>query len=71
MHEDQTGEKNAQRLKKAYPGQWAVVTGASEGIGKGYAFTLAASGYDVVLASRSQSKLDKVKMELNQAFPER
>ena len=40
--------------------QWAVVTGASEGIGRCYALDLARSGFNVVLVSRSMTKLEKV-----------
>uniref|UniRef100_A0AAV2MQH8 Uncharacterized protein n=1 Tax=Knipowitschia caucasica TaxID=637954 RepID=A0AAV2MQH8_KNICA len=41
-------------------GEWAVVTGASEGIGSAYAFALAERGMHVVIISRSKEKLDKV-----------
>ena len=34
-------------------GTWAVVTGASSGIGKSFAHHLARAGMNVVLASRS------------------
>ena len=45
-------------------GQWAVVTGATDGIGKAYAEELADEGMNVVLISRSQEKLDKVAAEI-------
>nr|XP_015195955.1 PREDICTED: very-long-chain 3-oxoacyl-CoA reductase-B-like [Lepisosteus oculatus] len=38
-------------------GQWAVVTGATSGIGKAYAIELARRGLDLVLISRSEKKL--------------
>ncbi|KAM9766112.1 very-long-chain 3-oxoacyl-CoA reductase-B [Menidia menidia] len=41
-------------------GQWAVVTGATDGIGKAYAEELARRGFSIVLISRSQEKLDEV-----------
>ncbi|XP_056463594.1 very-long-chain 3-oxoacyl-CoA reductase-B [Gadus chalcogrammus] len=41
-------------------GQWAVVTGATDGIGKAYAEELARRGFNIVLISRSQEKLDDV-----------
>ncbi|XP_040272764.1 very-long-chain 3-oxoacyl-CoA reductase-B-like [Bufo bufo] len=50
-------------LKKKYGG-WAVVTGASNGIGKAYAKELARRGFDVVLISRSVEKLQNVADEI-------
>ncbi|XP_054627159.1 very-long-chain 3-oxoacyl-CoA reductase-B [Dunckerocampus dactyliophorus] len=41
-------------------GKWAVVTGATDGIGKAYAEELARRGFAIVLISRSQEKLDEV-----------
>ncbi|CAL4113816.1 unnamed protein product, partial [Meganyctiphanes norvegica] len=53
------------RLFKGQPwttrfGQWAVVTGASDGIGKAYVHKLAARGMNVVLIARNKDKLDRV-----------
>ncbi|CAL4075820.1 unnamed protein product, partial [Meganyctiphanes norvegica] len=53
------------RLVKGQPwttrfGQWAVVTGASDGIGKAYVHKLAARGMNVVLIARNKDKLDGV-----------
>jgi len=45
-------------------GQWAVVTGATDGIGKAYAFALAKKGMSILLISRTESKLKDVKKEL-------
>ncbi|XP_040272737.1 very-long-chain 3-oxoacyl-CoA reductase-like [Bufo bufo] len=50
-------------LKKKYGG-WAVVTGATDGIGKAYAMELAMRGFDVVLISRNVEKLQKVAQEI-------
>ncbi|KAG8550504.1 hypothetical protein GDO81_024737 [Engystomops pustulosus] len=41
-------------------GKWAVVTGATDGIGKAYAEELARRGMCIVLISRTQEKLDEV-----------
>ncbi|CAN3474354.1 very-long-chain 3-oxoacyl-CoA reductase [Diutina catenulata] len=48
----------------AKKGKWAVVTGASDGIGKEYAFQLAAKGFNLVLVSRTQSKLEAIATEI-------
>ncbi|XP_032389892.1 hydroxysteroid (20-beta) dehydrogenase 2 isoform X2 [Etheostoma spectabile] len=47
-------------------GQWAVVTGATSGIGKAYACELARRGLDVVLISRSDEKLQITAKEIDQ-----
>jgi 17beta-estradiol 17-dehydrogenase / very-long-chain 3-oxoacyl-CoA reductase len=52
----------AKNLKKL--GKWAVVTGATDGIGKAYALALAKKGMSVVLISRTESKLQDVKKEI-------
>jgi 17beta-estradiol 17-dehydrogenase / very-long-chain 3-oxoacyl-CoA reductase len=46
-------------------GGWAVVTGASDGIGKAYASELARQNFNVVLISRTASKLDAVAAEIS------
>ncbi|KAL3101058.1 hypothetical protein niasHS_001518 [Heterodera schachtii] len=45
---------------------WAVVTGATDGIGKAYAAELALRGFNLVLISRSAHKLEAVATELKQ-----
>ncbi|XP_061658870.1 hydroxysteroid (20-beta) dehydrogenase 2 isoform X2 [Syngnathoides biaculeatus] len=45
-------------------GQWAVVTGATSGIGKAYATELARRGVDVVLVSRCDEKLRLLAQEI-------
>ncbi|XP_077378144.1 17-beta-hydroxysteroid dehydrogenase type 3 isoform X1 [Festucalex cinctus] len=47
-------------------GEWAVVTGASEGIGRQYAFVLAEQGMNVVIMSRTKVTLDKVAKEISE-----
>uniref|UniRef100_A0A671TIX5 Hydroxysteroid (17-beta) dehydrogenase 3 n=1 Tax=Sparus aurata TaxID=8175 RepID=A0A671TIX5_SPAAU len=46
-------------------GEWAVVTGASEGIGRAYAFVLAEQGMNVVIMSRTKVTLDQVAKEIS------
>ncbi|KAI1904025.1 hypothetical protein AGOR_G00001440 [Albula goreensis] len=49
-------------------GKWAVVTGATDGIGKAYAEELARRGFAMMLISRSQEKLDDVAQSLESRF---
>jgi len=42
-------------------GGWALITGASDGIGKGYAEELAKAGFNLILVSRTESKLVELK----------
>lgn len=42
----------------------ALVTGATSGIGKSTAITLAKNGYDVIITGRRQDRLDALKQEL-------
>jgi 17beta-estradiol 17-dehydrogenase / very-long-chain 3-oxoacyl-CoA reductase len=51
-------------IRKKCPDAWAVITGASEGIGKSYAIELAKRGFNVCLISRTKSKLDAVATEI-------
>lgn len=46
-------------------GKWAVVTGATDGIGKAYAKALAKKGMSVLLISRTEAKLKAVKEEID------
>ncbi len=50
---------------------WALVTGASAGIGQQFARELAARGFNVVLHGRNPAKLARVCDELAAAFPAR
>ncbi len=49
--------RQAQRLRARY-GPWAVVTGASSGIGREMALQLAEAGLNVVLVARGRDALD-------------
>jgi uncharacterized protein len=58
-------EKN--RLKYKY-GQWAIVTGASSGIGLELAERLAEAGLNIVICSRHFAKLQEIELRLKAAY---
>ena len=47
-------------------GQWAIVTGASKGIGKSYAYELAKRGLNLVLIARSEDLLMEISKDLQE-----
>lgn len=63
----QLSTNEQKRLKEKY-GQWAIVTGASSGIGLELATQLAAAGLNLVINSRSSDKLREVEKSLRQKF---
>ena len=50
-------------------GTWALVTGASDGIGAECCRQLAKDGFNIILVSRTQAKLDDVEQELKSIAP--
>jgi len=56
------GPKNINKF-----GKWAVITGSTDGIGKALAIFYAKKGMNLVLISRTQSKLDAVAKEVKAA----
>lgn len=50
---------------------WALVTGASDGIGRGFSEELLARGFNVILHGRNEKKLNDVKSELSKQWPDR
>ncbi|KAG6371820.1 hypothetical protein JVT61DRAFT_9181 [Boletus reticuloceps] len=55
--------KNLKRFG-ATKGSWAVVTGASDGIGKEFALQLAAAGFNILLVARNQAALASVAADI-------
>ena len=57
-------------LAKRYGGigTWALVTGASDGIGKEFCLKLAQDGFNVCLVARNQDKMQDVVREINTRF---
>lgn len=55
------------RLKTRY-GPWAVVTGASSGIGHEMALRLAEAGLNLVLVARSQTVLEQIAKDLRDRY---
>jgi 17beta-estradiol 17-dehydrogenase / very-long-chain 3-oxoacyl-CoA reductase len=50
-------------------GSWVLITGASDGIGKEFAVQTARSGYNLILASRTESKLTALADEITTKCP--
>src|SRR3977135_2375375 len=72
---DATSPKQAERSKKMRAaldkrrfGPWALVTGASSGIGREFARQLAASGLNVVLAARRRRLMEELAGQLKGEF---
>lgn len=51
-------------------GKWAVVTGATSGIGEAFAHELAGRGMNVLIISRTPAKLEKTKADILRRAPE-
>ncbi|XP_027553970.1 inactive hydroxysteroid dehydrogenase-like protein 1 [Neopelma chrysocephalum] len=49
-------------------GQWAVVTGGTDGIGKAYAQELAKRGINIILVSRNKEKLEAVSRTISETY---
>ena len=52
-----------------YQGRWAVVTGASSGLGRGIAARLADRGMSLVLTGRNEARLDESAQQIRSSAP--
>ncbi|MGA2901966.1 MAG: SDR family NAD(P)-dependent oxidoreductase, partial [Candidatus Acidiferrales bacterium] len=53
---------------KTWAGKWALITGASAGIGLEFAKLLAAGGANLVLTARRADRLQKIASELSAQY---
>ncbi|XP_050204770.1 very-long-chain 3-oxoacyl-CoA reductase-like protein At1g24470 [Mercurialis annua] len=59
--------RKPKNLKQSY-GSWALITGATDGIGKAFAYELAKQGLNLILVSRNIKKLKTVSKEIQENF---
>lgn len=50
-------------------GQWAVITGCTQGVGRSYAHQLAKRGMSLVLIARNLAKLEALEREMKVKYP--
>lgn len=60
--------RSGKNLKKIY-GKWAIITGATDGIGYGMAKAFAKRGLNVLLISRNKEKLEICQKEILSKYP--
>ena len=58
---------NKSNFLKKY-GSWAIVTGATDGLGKQFAIQLAAIGFNLVVVARRKDLLDALSKRLNETY---
>ena len=64
----QLSSKEQARLKSSY-GEWAVITGASSGIGRELAYQVGQSGLNLIIAARNEIALEQIKEDLENDHP--
>lgn len=62
---------NLSTYRHCESGSWALVTGASDGIGRAFSAELLSRGFNVLLHGRNEKKLEMVKRELLELHPKR
>ncbi|CRK90101.1 CLUMA_CG003819, isoform A [Clunio marinus] len=68
IYENILGPRFGKSINFSSYGRWALVTGATDGIGKEYAKSLAQRGMNIILVSRTLSKLEAVAKEIQEAY---
>ncbi|XP_065584269.1 very-long-chain 3-oxoacyl-CoA reductase-B-like, partial [Artemia franciscana] len=68
LYTTRIGSMLGKSIKMKDMGEWAVVTGATDGIGKAYAEECARHGINTVLISRSLNKLQNVALEIESRY---
>ena len=66
-YEDALEEFNLRWMKEKY-GEWGVILGATEGVGKAFCEKIAAGGMNVVMVGRREEKLKELGQELHKTY---
>ena len=56
--------------EKLYTNQYALITGATGGLGKAFVYAVAKRGYSLLLTGRNVEKLQALQAELQEKFPD-
>lgn len=56
--------------ERLHTNEYALVTGATGGLGRAFTFALARRGYSLLLTGRSEEKLSALQVELAERYPE-
>jgi short-subunit dehydrogenase len=60
-------EKEKKRLKQKY-GDWAIVTGATSGIGLELTERLAEAGFNIIINARNKNRLEEIRQQLESNY---
>ena len=71
LHLCQSGNLDRYLRTQSGKSPWAIVTGASDGVGRGFVEELLDRGFNIVLHGRNESKLERNIKELRMQWPQR